>query len=194
MASSPLLGRTRNSTSIKSTVSPEKASDYLSSLLSLPSSRPFPAPLALRILTHKSYRGAQVLGQGYTSRMTQNSDPSTLVAGSAGHNARLTFLGKRAMLSYLLMFIHQHALDTNRPIGSELEGLGLLSSNDKQIELETKLQNLVNLSNLGRTVGSRWGMEHVMRWQSNLVSRCSKAPPRRFLVAHSGLFTIRADR
>jgi hypothetical protein len=93
------------------------------------------------------------------------------------------------MLSYLLMFIHQHALDTSRPIGLELEGLGQmldmknngnaiktyedqsqLESGGKQMDLETKLENLVNLSNLGRTVGSRWGLEHVMRWQSNLVS------------------------
>ena len=92
------------------------------------------------------------------------------------------------MLSYLLMFIHQHALDTSRPIGLELEGLGQmldmknngnaiktyedqsqLESGGKQMDLETKLENLVNLSNLGRTVGSRWGLEHVMRWQSNLT-------------------------
>lgn len=134
-----------------------------------------------------------MLGKGYTERTATNrvynpTDNSNLDAvvneKSAGHNARLTFLGKRAMLSYLLMFIHQHALDKNMPIGLELEGLGLLAPPkskqnsegeaetqvSKQIELETKLQNLVNLSNLGRTVGSRWGMEHVMRWQSNLVS------------------------
>lgn len=89
--------------------------------------------------------------------------------GSAAHNARLTFLGKRAMVSYLLMFIHQNALDTGRPIGTELQGLSLLNTKGEDVGLDVKLQNLVNLSNLGRTVGSRWGLEHVMRWQSNLT-------------------------
>lgn len=169
---SSIYGRVRNTTPIKSPVTPEKASEYLTSLLSLPSSRPFPAPLALRILTHKSYRGVQVLGQGYNSRTLSPlgpTDSSTEAAGSAAHNARLTFLGKRAMLSYLLMFIHQHALDTGRPIGTELQGLSLLNTKGEDVGLDEKLQNLVNLSNLGRTVGSRWGLEHVMRWQSNLV-------------------------
>jgi hypothetical protein len=167
-----LYGRTRNNTPIQSPLSPEKASEYLSSLLNLPSSRQFPAPLALRILTHKSYRGAQVLGQGYHSRTSSPSSSSTstdLSTGSAGHNARLTFLGKRAMLSYLLMFIHQHSLDTGRQTGMELQGLELSNTKGEPVGLDEKLQNLVNCSNLGRTLGSRWGLEHVMRWQSNLV-------------------------
>jgi len=145
---SSIYGRVRNTTPIKSPVTPEKASEYLTSLLSLPSSRPFPAPLALRILTHKSYRGVQVLGQGYNSRTSSPlgpTDPSAEAAGSAAHNARLTFLGKRAMLSYLLMFIHQHALDTGRPIGTELQGLSLLNTKGEDVGLDEKLQNLVNL-------------------------------------------------
>jgi hypothetical protein len=117
------------------------------------------------------------------------------------------------MLSYLLMFIHQHALDTSRPIGLELEGLGQmldmknngnaiktyedqshLESGGKQMDLETKLENLVNLSNLGRTVGSRWGLEHVMRWQSNLVSSpCTRASLllRLVLIAHLCYYALR---
>lgn len=155
---------------------PESASTYLSTLLSLPSSRPFPPQLALQILTHKSYRASHLLGYGYRSRTPDAAPEDT---GSAPHNARLAFLGKRALVSYLLMFLHQQALaapppsaaaDGTIPRVATLTGLNLGEEFSREHALEEKIANLTHGTNLGREVGREWGLERVMRWQNNWVS------------------------
>ncbi|KAJ9110787.1 hypothetical protein QFC20_002828 [Naganishia adeliensis] len=151
---------------------PESASTYLSTLLSLPSSRPFPPQLALQILTHKSYRASHLLGYGYRSRTPDAAPEDT---GSAPHNARLAFLGKRALVSYLLMFLHQQALaappsaaaDGTIPRVATLTGLNLGEEFSREHALEEKIANLTHGTNLGREVGREWGLERVMRWQNN---------------------------
>lgn len=137
------------SASASTSTSPERAVEYLSTLLRLPSNRQIPAPLALRMLTHRSYRGSHVLGLG--SRMRGGNNRNDL-EGAAPHNARLAFLGKRAAKGYLAMLIHSRA--SSQSFG----------------DIEERIENLVHLNNLGREVGSAWNVQDVMRWQSNVVS------------------------
>lgn len=163
-----LPGRSRPTTPLENDISPQKASQYISSILSLPPSREMPPALALRILTHKSYRGAHSLGQGYAERTSDASHH-----GSAPNNSRLTFLGKRAFHSYLLMFIHQQAMlqSTAASVpGTEFQQLNLTNSEGQAVTLDEMITAIASEGNLGKAVGSRWALEQVMRWQSNLVS------------------------
>jgi hypothetical protein len=93
------------------------------------------------------------------------------------------------------MFIHEHATTKasreGLPFGTELEGLSILDKDGARIDLQTKVENLVNLSNLGRSVGSKWGLEHVMRWQSNLVS-CFSSKLVRYRYLSSDLHIVSA--
>ncbi len=132
----------------------QQASTYLSKLLALPSSRPFPPALALRILTHKSYIGSHVLGSGFRSRQIEPEPEEN--EGGAAHNARLAFIGKRAFRLYFLMFLHRTALVSPRGMG----GMGLG-------DVEERCDNLMHLLNLGREVGERWGVGEVLRWTGN---------------------------
>lgn len=147
------------------TTTPESASTYLSSLLSLPPKRAFPPQLALQILTHKSYRASHLLGYGSHIRNPGVQDP-----GCAPHNARLAFLGKRALVSYLLMFLHQQSLSSTTGRTATLNGLQLEEELGKEHALEDKVANLTHGMNLGREVGRAWGVGEVMRWQDNWVS------------------------
>lgn len=150
-----------SSSSASTSTSPERAVEYLSSLLRLPSNRQFPAPLALRILTHRSYRGSHVLGLGSRSRGAAGAaSNSNDLEGAAPHNARLAFLGKRAAKGYLAMLMHSRAAGS-ASTSSTVAGGG---------DIEERLENLVHLNNLGREVGSAWKLQDVMRWQSNVVS------------------------
>ena len=80
-------------------LSSQEASEYLNNLLALPSSRPFPPALALRILTHKSYIGSHVLGAGFQARSQPNTAPAE---GGAAHNARiLSVLGQAGVQGLL---------------------------------------------------------------------------------------------
>ncbi|KAJ9102609.1 hypothetical protein QFC19_004718 [Naganishia cerealis] len=173
-------------------VTPEQASTYLSDLLSLPSTRPFPPQLALRILTHKSYRGAHLLGYGHATRTGgTRSAVESEQHGSAPSNGRLAFLGKRALVSYLMMFLHQQALVGAVPSTSSehssattiseaasssssrsptLTGLNLSRELGAEHAFEDKIANLTHRTNLGREVGQQWNLEQVMRWESNWVS------------------------
>ncbi|KAI5452334.1 hypothetical protein NCC49_000896 [Naganishia albida] len=144
------------------TTTPESASTYLSSLLSLPPKRAFPPQLALQILTHKSYRASHLLGYGSHIRNPGVQDP-----GCAPHNARLAFLGKRALVSYLLMFLHQQSLSLTTGRTATLNGLQLGEELGKEHALEDKVANLTHGMNLGREVGRAWGVGEVMRWQDN---------------------------
>lgn len=196
--SEPSLSRTARSGRYNTSraLTPESASTYLSDLLSLPSTRPFPPQLALRILTHKSYRAAHLLGHGHSTRTGGAvSAIESEQSGSAPHNARLAFLGKRALVSYLMMFLHQQALvgavpstlaqqSTSSATASggaspsslsrsaTLTGLNLSAELGAEHAFEDKIANLTHRTNLGRAVGQQWNLEQVMRWESNWVSVC----------------------
>lgn len=91
---------------------------------------------------------------------------------AANHNARLTFLGRRALAGYLAMFVH-----SSIPTSAELRELDFLRGRS----LEEKLEAMRMVQNVGREVGTTWGVRDVMRWDRNevgssrtsLVSRAS---------------------
>lgn len=155
-----------------SRIDPSSAQAYLSDLLRLPASSAFPPDLALQLLTHKSYRYAHAIRQ--SSPRSSYSSPSSSSIGSspeleleaacAPHNARFSFLGRRALASYLALFVHS-SISSSR----ELKALDFLRGH----ALEDKLAAMRHLNNLGREVGERWGVGDVMRWDRNLVSDAS---------------------
>ena len=71
-------------------------------------------------------------------------------------------MGRRAIASYLALFVHE-AVGTS----TELKDLDFLRGKT----LEEKLEALRHVNNLGREVGDRWGIDSVMRWDRNAVSR-----------------------
>lgn len=71
-------------------------------------------------------------------------------------------MGRRAIASYLALFVHE-AVGTS----TELKDLDFLRGKT----LEEKLEALRHVNNLGREVGDRWGIDGVMRWDRNAVSR-----------------------
>jgi dsRNA-specific ribonuclease len=85
------------------------------------------------------------------------SEPS-----STPHNSRLSFLGRRAIASYLALFVHE-AIGTS----TQLKDMDFLRGKT----LEEKLEALRHVNNLGREVGERWGIDSVMRWDRNHVSQ-----------------------
>ena len=139
-----------------STTTPESAQAYLTDLLHLPPSRAFPPALALQILTHKSYRFVNLIRHGPSS-----STPTAGDEWAANHNARLTFLGRRALASYLALFVHSSIMSC-----AELRGMDFLRGRS----LENKLEAMRVEVNLGREVGTPWGVYDVMRWDRNGVS------------------------
>lgn len=85
---------------------------------------------------------------------------SELEGSSVPHNSRLSFLGRRAIASYLALFVHE-ATGTS----TQLRDMEFLRGRS----LEEKLEALRHVNNLGREVGGRWGIESVMRWDRNQV-------------------------
>lgn len=77
------------------------------------------------------------------------------------------------------MFLHQQALAAPPPsangtisrVVATLTGLNLGEEITREHALEDKIANLAHGTNLGREVGREWGLERVMRWQNNWVSR-----------------------
>ncbi|KAK4689225.1 hypothetical protein P7C73_g870, partial [Tremellales sp. Uapishka_1] len=136
-------------------LTPLSAQNYLSDLLHLSPTRAFPPPLALQILTHKSYRYAHSIRSPLPLSQSQSQS-------NVAHNARLSFLGRRALASYLAMFIHSSYRSE-----TELRASGLLSGKSG---LEEKLESLRHVNNLGREVGQLWDVAKVMRWDQNEVS------------------------
>ncbi|WOO76888.1 uncharacterized protein LOC62_01G000501 [Vanrija pseudolonga] len=128
---------------------PAKAQAYLSDLLTLPPSAAFPPALALQILTHKSYRFAHRIAHAppYT--------PDEIAQSQASHNERLSFLGRRALQAYTGMFVHS-AL----PSSSAARASPFFAAE----ALEGRLEDLIHPTELGKTVGNRWGLDNVMRW------------------------------
>ena len=144
-----------------STLTPAGAQQYLTDLLQLPPSQQFPQKLALQILTHKSYRFVSLPRNPHLQPAPLPEEEDNNWAAS--HNCRLSFLGRRAMSTYLAMFVHA-AIATS---GVPLHQLDFLRGKS----LETKLANLSHVTNVGREVGAAWGVQDVVRWDHNPV-RC----------------------
>lgn len=153
----PSRPRTRPSPAVRpeTTVTPSIAQSYLTDLLRLPESSQFPPELALQILTHKSYR------QVHAIRHARSELEVEAERSSVPHNSRLSFMGRRAIASYLALFVHE-AIGSS----SKLKDLDFLRGRS----LEDKLEALRHVNNLGREVGSQWAIDSVMRWDRNQVS------------------------
>lgn len=141
----------RNYATPSASTTPDAASSYLSELLELPSSAAFPPQLALQLLTHKSYR--------FVNRLTNMSEEE-LVQSQVSHNARFSFLGRRALASYLAMFLHSQVRTAEGARKTDF-----LNGKD----IETRLADMLHENNVGRWVGDKWGVQNVMRWTANQV-------------------------
>ncbi|WWD20170.1 hypothetical protein CI109_104646 [Kwoniella shandongensis] len=160
---SPRTTRTNNFTPRSSSNSPTTASsaqEYLTNLLSLPSHRQFPPALALQILTHKSYRYSHPI------RHLSPSDESNGV-GSEPYNSRLSFIGRRALSTYLSIFVHDAFLSSAAGGGLKVDGTDFLRGKG----LQERLDGLRHVNNLGRVLGDEWGVGQVTRWDRNETSR-----------------------
>ncbi|KAF7289944.1 RNase III domain-containing protein [Mycena indigotica] len=127
-------------------------SDHLSGLFS---PLKFPPQLSARILTHASHPAA-----------------------FHGHNAQLSFIGRRVLESYLLLLLtsSSHLKPTH--------------------DLQEIVSRVLNTYFLGEHIGSKWGLGRVMRWTPTLPA--SLQPPETLqakskLLKEVGLFKVQGD-
>ncbi|WVQ75034.1 hypothetical protein IAR50_004643 [Cryptococcus sp. DSM 104548] len=159
--SAPYSPPPQSYSSASTSTTPEAAQSYLTNLLSLPPSRQFSPSLALQILTHKSYRFSHPV------RSISPEDPSAILESSAPHNSRLAFLGRRALTTYLALFVHEQFAGSSGKLREQ--GGDFLRGKD----LDQRLANLRHPSNLGRVLGGEWGLEDVMRWDKNITGHAT---------------------
>ncbi|GLB39011.1 putative ribonuclease-III-like [Lyophyllum shimeji] len=113
----------------------------------------FPPELARRVLTHASHPAAV-----------------------HGHNAALSFTGRRVLQSYLLLML------SSSP--------ALKPTHD----LEAIAERTLNSYTLGQTVGSKWGLGRAMRWTPSLpASQLRRDLDQRELLRSVGLYKIQGD-
>lgn len=148
-----------------STLTGTQAQQYLTELLHLPQNHQFDPKLSLQMLTHKSYRFNYL---PKNPNLTPTPTPAESETFYSAHNARLSFIGRRAISSYLTMFLH--ASLAIKGSTTRVQGVGLLQPGE---DLATKVSNLMHLNNVGRTVGVKWGIDKVVRWDGNHVSLAS---------------------
>ncbi|WWC65968.1 mitochondrial 54S ribosomal protein mL57 [Kwoniella dejecticola CBS 10117] len=160
-------------------ITPEEAQSFLSNLLGLPSDRQFSPELALQILTHKSYR--------YSHSVRHFNDASSASGLGLGlrsnepHNSRLSFLGRRALQTYLSLFIHDSFSSTSTSTSTSNSDSATSGPREslrtnavdflRGSSLEDRLDNLRDTRNLGRLVAPHWGVSDVTRWDRNETSR-----------------------
>ncbi|KAI0788652.1 ribonuclease-III-like-domain-containing protein [Abortiporus biennis] len=107
--------------SLSAQSSPTDSSVYLAKHLStLFSPLQFPQELATRILTHASHRDAHI-----------------------SHNARLSFIGRRVLKSYLLLMLH---------------------SSGTNLDYDYITEKVLHTHVLGEFVAPKWDLGRVMRW------------------------------
>lgn len=151
-------------------LTPSRAQTYLSELLHLSPSQAFSPETSLQALTHKSYRYAHLVRHPSSSRRSARSDSDFGLTNSnsapadkpssVSHNARYSFLGRRAIATYLALFVHSHLQSSMKLRDGSVDFL-------RGKRLEEKLDGLRHATNIGREVGSRWGVGDVMRWDHN---------------------------
>ncbi|KAF4603970.1 hypothetical protein EYR40_001145 [Pleurotus pulmonarius] len=112
----------------------------------------FPAELARRILTHSSH-------------------PAAIY----GHNAVYGFLGRRALESYLMLFLHSCSLQPSH-------------------DLEDIASRALNSYVLGEHIGSQWGLGRILRWTPT-VSRdnLDKVSSNPTVLRSAGLYKVQGD-
>ncbi|KAF7440852.1 hypothetical protein PC9H_001200 [Pleurotus ostreatus] len=112
----------------------------------------FPPELARRILTHSSH-------------------PAAIY----GHNAVYGFLGRRALESYLMLFLHSCSLQPSH-------------------DLEDIASRALNSYVLGEHIGSQWGLGRILRWTPT-VSRdnLDKVSSNPTVLRSAGLYKVQGD-
>ncbi|KAG5221751.1 ribonuclease-III-domain-containing protein [Salix suchowensis] len=112
----------------------------------------FPPELARRILTHSSH-------------------PAAIY----GHNAVYGFLGRRALESYLMLFLHSCPLQPSH-------------------DLEDIASRALNSYVLGEHIGSQWGLGRILRWTPT-VSRdnLDKVSSNPTVLRSAGLYKVQGD-
>jgi len=110
------------------------ATQFTSHLNNLFSPLQFPPELAARILTHASHPDAVV-----------------------SHNARLSFIGRRVLKTYLLLYLHSSP--------------ALQDTHDYQLIIDRTLNSYV----LGEHVAPKWSLGRVLKWSpANIDPRVTK--------------------
>jgi len=140
----------------------------------------FPEDVAQRMTTHVSWeRGVQ------------------------GHNARLGFVGRRVLHTYLLLFLHECSLpppsftpSKNASISpsERLRNsvLGAGGSTPLTQPYEDISEKLLNTYVLGEHVGAAWELERVMRWTPAMAEMDTlKAERPDTILRSSGLYKVR---
>ncbi|KAF9564504.1 hypothetical protein CPC08DRAFT_705248 [Agrocybe pediades] len=129
---------------------PPHFSEYLERLFS---PLKFPPELAQRILTHASHRDAR-----------------------RGHNAGLSFIGRRVLSSYLLMFLQS---------SPELT---------PQHDFEEILASTLHTNLLGEHVGHEWGVGQVLVWQpAASASKLNGERTELSVLRSAGLYKVQGE-
>lgn len=103
--------------------------------------------------------------------------------GLQGHNRRLSFIGRRALKTYLALFLFdilEHASQINAS-ASELKYLQTVLSSQQNID------DILSTHHLGDHVGRELGLEKVMRWHPT-----TRVDPMNG-TRESGLFKVRGS-
>ncbi|KAF8526570.1 hypothetical protein BU17DRAFT_62062 [Hysterangium stoloniferum] len=158
-------------------ISPADAVNHLSKIFS---PLIFPEDVAQRMTTHVSWeRGVQ------------------------GHNARLGFVGRRVLHTYLLLFLHECSLPPpsftppkNAPIppSAHLRNSALNAGGSTPLTqpYEDISEKLLNTYVLGEHVGAVWELERVMRWTPAIAEMDTlKAERPDTILRSSGLYKVR---
>lgn len=72
-------------------------------------------------------------------------------------------MGRRAIKTYLAMFVHSAVASS----GVSVRDMAFLRGKS----LETKMEDMTHVKNLGRSVGAVWGIGNVARSDENPVSQ-----------------------
>ncbi|EJD43489.1 hypothetical protein AURDEDRAFT_89056 [Auricularia subglabra TFB-10046 SS5] len=121
----------------------------------------FPPEIAMRVLTHASYRG-----------------------GRYGHNTRLSFVGRRVLHAYLRLFVLSASIPNESSTPTDAMRFPFQLPFD---DVDTFCDDLLNTYRLGEHVGGVWQVENVMRWTPALVDHDEPGK----LLRSSGLFKVR---
>ncbi|WVQ79258.1 hypothetical protein IAT38_001354 [Cryptococcus sp. DSM 104549] len=138
---------------------PAAAQNFVSNLFDLPPTRKVDPALALQALTHKSYRFAHGVRHPIPAHQGQEGE---VPQAFAPQNNRLAFVGRMAMSTYMSLFIHDAYGSAEK---LDAEGRDFL----RGVDLQQRVTNFMNTTNVGRDVGSAWGLDGVMRFDGNVL-------------------------
>lgn len=139
----------------------------------------FPEDVAQRMITHVSWE-----------------------RGTEGHNGRLSFIGRRVLHTYLLLFLHECTLPSQTPpqndalAPSDLLRLSSFTTGGAVEPLSRVYDDisdkLLDTYVLGEHVGGAWRLERIMRWTPAIAQLDTlKANDPSKVLHSSGLYKVR---